>query len=57
MSSAYPGLEFRNFVVSQRICLGDDGDKVDFGMKPTHEFDIEGLQSKIIPPLQAFTSD
>ena len=51
MPSTYPGLEFRDFVVSQRICLGDDGDKVNFGMKPTHEFNIEGLQPETTPPL------
>ncbi len=44
MSSAYPGFEFRDFIIGQSIRLGDDGYKVDFGVKPTHKLNIEGLQ-------------
>jgi hypothetical protein len=53
-SWTYPGLEFCDFVISQRICLGDDGDKVNFGMKSTHKFDIEGLQPKITSSLREY---
>ena len=44
MPSAYPSFEFRDFVIGQSIRLGDDGDKVDFGMKPAHKLNIERLQ-------------
>ena len=44
MSSAYPGLEFGNFVIRQGVCLGDNRDKVDFGVKAAHKLNIEGLQ-------------
>ena len=45
MSSTHSGLEFCDFVIRQSICLGNDGNKVDFGVQPTHELNIEGFQA------------
>ena len=45
MSLTYPGFEFRDFVISQSICLGNDGNEVDFGVQPTHKLNVEGLQA------------
>jgi hypothetical protein len=41
--SAYSGLELRDLVIRESVRLGDDGDEVNFGVKPTHKFNIEGL--------------
>jgi hypothetical protein len=40
----YPQLERSNLFIGQGIRLGDDGNKVDFGMKSPHNLDIQGLQ-------------
>jgi hypothetical protein len=56
-ASAYPGLEFRDLVIRQGICLGDDRNKVDFGMKPTHDLNIEGFQPIRQPSLRTCVLD
>ena len=37
-------LEVGNFLVCQRVCLGNDRNQVDFGVQPTHDFDVQRLQ-------------
>ena len=43
-SLAYPGFEFRNLIIRKSIGLGDNGNEVNLGVKPTHKLDIERLQ-------------
>ena len=45
MSLTYPGFKFRDFIISQSICLGNDGNEVDFSVQPTHKLNVEGLQA------------
>ncbi len=45
MPLTHPGLEFRDFIIGQSICLGNDGNKIDFGVQPAHKLNIEGLQA------------
>lgn len=42
---AYPLLEQSDLLIGHSIRLGNDRDKVDFGMKSSHEFDIDGFQT------------
>ena len=41
----HPLLEVGDFFVGQGIRLGDDGNEIDFGVQPTHEFDVNLLQT------------
>ena len=44
LGNPYSLLERRHFIVGQRICLGDDGNQIDLGVKATHDLDVEWLQ-------------
>ena len=46
LSATYASLEVRNLLVGKGIRLGNDGDKVNLGVKLAHEFNINGLQAK-----------
>jgi hypothetical protein len=41
----HPLLEVGDFFVGQGIRLGNDGNEVDFGVQPTHEFNVNLLQT------------
>ncbi len=43
-SLAYSGFKFRNLIVRESIGFGNDGNKVNFGVKPTHELNIKRFQ-------------
>lgn len=37
---SHPLFEVGDFLVSQGVCLGDNGDEINFLMQPTHELDV-----------------
>ena len=41
----YARFKFRDLLICQGVCLGDDGNEVNFGVKLLHELDINGLQA------------
>lgn len=44
---AYPFLELGDFLISQSVCLGNDGNKVDFGVQSAHKLNIQLLEPKV----------
>lgn len=43
-SSTHPLLESHDFVIGESVSLGNDGNKVDLGVKPAHNFDVKRLE-------------
>jgi hypothetical protein len=44
---AHPLLELGDLFVSQSVCLGNDGNKVDFGVQSAHKLNIQLLKPKV----------
>jgi hypothetical protein len=43
-ADTYSGLEVRDFLISKSVGLSNDGDKVDFGVEASHDFNIQRLE-------------
>lgn len=44
---AHPLLELGDLFVSQSVCLGNDGNKVDFGVQSAHKLNIQLLEPEV----------
>lgn len=42
--ATYSGLEAGNLLIGKSVRLGNDGDKVDLGVKSAHDLDVKGLE-------------